>query len=393
LKAQAAPADLKRAFTLLSPFVGDTTLLVLAYIHVQTDGQALRLYANNMEAGLAVWIPATIECAGSTLLPLAAAFDLLKVNSSGSVVITTTEKKVELRIGSSKTGLKVPGSEEFPPLPVVPDQEIAAFATNALCSAVRSVSFSASRDKGQPALQNICLSAEGGQLHMVATDGFRLALADLDAPLEAKLGKLLVSAVVLERFVKGFDEKDEDPLALLVPEDGRRLFVRRTGLLFFAQTAQAEYPAWQSVLPPSFRHILVLQPRELGLAVRRADIFARDDNHTVSFAPDPGSQSLIVEGFSAYAGNVTSAVPLGGAIDPQCPPIALNARFVLDVLGAFLGETLVVELNAPNAPALFLPDGEKGRKVLIMPIALEKVRSALPKRQPQPQPVAEAVPA
>lgn len=128
----------------------------------------------------------------------------------------------------------------------------------------------------------------------------------------------------------------------------------------------------------------LIQAKDLQMAVRRADIFARDDNHTVRFHLEPLTKSLVVEGASVFAGNTTSQISVDSTDNPDSISISFNATFVLDILDAFKCTEVMMDVNKPDAPVCIRPRNVAGQLVMIMPIMPTHNYSPIYIAQPQP---------
>ena len=134
-----------------------------------------------------------------------------------------------------------------------------------------------------------------------------------------------------------------------------------SGLKFWAQLSDLKFPDWQAIIPGSFKHELTLPARQTTEAVQRAEIFARDSNHTVSFVP--GENGMIVTGKSDGSGK--SETVLGIPIECQ---ISFNTMFVRQGLEAVGADVVQMQFNGPNTPVLFKGPTDQ-YQYLLMPMS------------------------
>lgn len=220
-----------------------------------------------------------------------------------------------------------------------------------LAAALDTVRFAVSTDPELPSLGGILFDIEGGCLRVVATDRYRMAVAQASAdgydgsrvqvivptPLADAMRALLAGEACVHLSVDG------DRVAL---ESGDR---QATG-----QCLDHEFPDYRRLLPqPTGRHAVV------DVAAFRAALLSGPVR-----SGDSGDLSVL----RIEDGGTVTVCPVGTE-GPNC--VALNREFLLDALTAQAQDQLTLELGAPTAPiAVRRPDDESTFSIL-MPVRLE----------------------
>ena len=103
------------------------------------------------------------------------------------IELREAERDVEIRSGGSSFHLRVLPAEDFPKFPAEGEQPLKIPAP-ALAETVEVVARAASRDDMRPVLTGVLVSASGGEMTMVATDSYRLAVkrTELDPGIERR---------------------------------------------------------------------------------------------------------------------------------------------------------------------------------------------------------------
>ena len=227
--------------------------------------------------------------------------------------------------------------------PAVPTPATTATATVAavdLAAAVDAVRFAVSADPDLPALLGVLVEVGGGAVRLVATDRFRLAVADAGGTVRDPEVAVLVPAPFLDdvrRRLAGAGQVE-----VRATSAGLDVVVEGTGLT--SPVLAHDFPAYRTLLPGPREHRV-----EVDAARLRADL------------PDePGTvHRLVLSGDRLVAGEGDGDLVVG--VDPA---------FLLQALS--VGDRLVLELDGPVSPlAIRRADGADSPFSLLMPVRLD----------------------
>src|SRR5260221_728217 len=205
-------------------------------------------------------------------------------------------------------------------------------------------------------LGGIQLRAEGGQLHLAATD----MEVSLRATVEAQVadegtvvvpGKLLLDiAGTTDEIQLGLQENH-----VVFGAEGTWLTTRRI---------DGQFPNYRQLLPEQFEYELALPREELLEVVRRVSLMAqRNSPLRLRFAEG----DLTVSAVTQDVGEARESLPAPYTVDAM--EIGFNAEFLRDGLDSVDSETLKFKLISPLRPAVL--EGEADDYVyLIIPIRL-----------------------
>ncbi|MFE5045154.1 MerR family transcriptional regulator [Streptomyces sp. NPDC056637] len=227
-----------------------------------------------------------------------------------------------------------------------------------LAAALDAVRFAAGTDPELPMLGGILFDIEGGGLHLVATDRYRMAVAQAPVIGHGGLRTQVVVPLPLADAMRAL-LTDEEPVQLSV--DGDRVTLETGDRQTAGQNLGHEFPDYRRLvhLPAgrlahvdtaTFRKALETGP------VRPSETRKQDD--------EPHDLSVL---------RVTddgTAIVCGDGDDDQ-NNVAVNREFLLHALTAGARAELILELGAPTAPlAIRRPDDEDSFSIL-MPVRLE----------------------
>ena len=319
------------------------------------DGRAV-LTATDLE----VSVRAELDAAGEParfLIPFALFADAVKHGAGSEVTIDADESTARLG-GASVRLLPV---DDFPTLtasaPYVGTIDGASFAVGA-----DAAGLAASKDEARPVLTGVLFELAGHLGRMVATDSYRLHVAEIDG---AGDFRAIIPARVVKSVRKQLGRKPAGAVTVAGTDDEVR-FKLPDGLEITSRTIQGEYPNWQQLVPERGIGTGVRYDQaELEAALKSVGLFARDTS-PVRFeleapsglklsasSPDLGTSSADLERVEIWGDPVTCA---------------FNPVYFAGCVAA-VGDGGTFELRDGLKPAVFRSaDGR--RTALVMPVRL-----------------------
>ena len=343
---------------------GHNTLPVLGNILIKAEGKKLHFAATNLEISISTSVEADIKNEGAITVPakvLTSYTSLLGKNEDIELKIADGTA-LELNAKSSKTKIKGIAADEFPQISRVEGGTKLELSADDFRETVHQVAFAAQENASRPILAGVCLVASGSELKVVATDSYRLSEKKLKLPKD-------VTEVTCVVPVRAFLEADR----LMGSSDGVNITVSDNQVMFsvggtelVSRLIEGQFPPYEQILPKSHQTTVEVNREELALAVRRVSIFARENNQhmKLEFLND-GTMSVSTD--ATQIGEEKTTIPV--KIDGATNVIALNADYVLDVLGALTGdETIAIEVEGKMNPAVFKRLKHKDFVHLVMPL-------------------------
>src|SRR3954467_12426822 len=158
-----------------------TTLPILSNVLLQAKGSEVHLTTTDLDVGVRGAFEASVEKEGATTLPARRLFTIIRELPSSEVSIEVDGKNAA-SIRSGQSFFKILGlpEEEFPPLPKFENAKVVTIRQKDLRDGLRKTSYAISTDETRYVLNGILFSFKENKLTMVATDGRRLAMLDLE---------------------------------------------------------------------------------------------------------------------------------------------------------------------------------------------------------------------
>ncbi|MCF7847162.1 MAG: DNA polymerase III subunit beta [Candidatus Gracilibacteria bacterium] len=345
---------------------GTNTLPVLGNILIRAENKKVHFFATNLELSIATSCEATVKNEGALTVPakiLTAYASLLDAEESVDLVVSDGAT-LEVKTKSSKTKIKGIAADEFPSIATVDKGTTLDLSSKDFRSAVHKVGFAAQENSSRPILAGVYFAAEKSELRMAATDSYRLSEKVL------KLGTSVekTSCVIPVRSVFEADRlsSGEKTVSITVGENQVLFQVGDTQLV--SRLIDGQFPDYQQIIPKNASTTAEVPREAFELGVRRVSIFAKQNNQHMKLE-FLGDGTLTVSTDKTEIGEEQSTI--AAKVDGGSNIIALNADYVLDVLGALANEeTIRVELDGKMSPAVIKPLKGEDFVHLIMPLKM-----------------------
>src|SRR3981081_123824 len=158
-----------------------TTLPILSNVLLQAADGEIRLTTTDLDVGGCGAVEADVERTGATTLPARRLFAIVRELPASEIYFDIDTKNLaSIRSGSSYFKILGLPEEEFPPLARFDDAKIFNIPQKDLKDSLKKTAYAISTDETRYVLNGILFSFKDNKLTLVATDGRRLALVDLE---------------------------------------------------------------------------------------------------------------------------------------------------------------------------------------------------------------------
>jgi DNA polymerase-3 subunit beta len=340
-------------------------------MRVRAEAGSARLEASDGEMTIGCRVPAEVAETGEAALPSRLVLEIVSRFPAGGVSIQVEEKEARITCGRAEYRLPVLPADDLLPLPAV-GEETARFPAPAgmLRRMIRQVLPAAATDETRPVLAGVSLTltagAEGAtRLTLVATDTYRLAAAE--GPISVGRREDADLTAIVPRRVMGELARllAEEEALIAVTVDGSQVEFRAAAWRLLARQIAGRYSKWEQLLPIGVSARLLLPTAGCAAAVRRAAIVARGDSQRILLRTE--SDTLLLLASASDGGRAREEVRVeqrSGELE-----VALNARYLLEILEAIPTEHVCLEVGDPRRPLLFRPDGDGTFRALLAPMA------------------------
>jgi DNA polymerase-3 subunit beta len=368
MKITLLTPNLQRKLSFLNKAISTKNQLpILLNILIETQENSIKLRATDLEIGVEITCPATIEEQGKTTVPARLFTELIASLTDESINIQTIDSKLEVSTKRTKSVFQTVSSEEFPRLYESKGEKLAILSGKDIKEELSSVVFSASQESTRPALSGVLVRKEAQGFLFVATDGYRLSLRHYKVP-ETKIAEnssFIIPARVLRELLSM--KEDDSDIEMFVSEKQNQILFEQDDTILVGRLIEAEFPTFEKIIPSDFSVNVSFDREELLKAVKICSLFARDSANIIKLSLTKGSIN-VSSGASSVGENT---VKVDASLNGEENEIAFNSRYLLDVLGNVTEKELTFDMIGPLNPGVFKVKNDESFLHLIMPIRVQ----------------------
>ena len=266
-----------------------TTLPILSNVLLQANGNEVRLTTTDLDVGVRGSFEAQVEKEGATTLPARRLFTIIRELPSSEISFDVDGKNAA-SIRSGQSFFKILGlpEEEFPPLPKFDDSKVVTIRQKDLRDGLKKTSYAISTDETRYVLNGVLFSFKDNKLTLVATDGRRLAMLDIDLEFprshEADIIVPTKAVTELQRLLT--DEGD-----VRVSLTSGQIAFDLNNTLLVSKLIEGNYPNYRQVIPGRDEGARHARARNFPQFAQAASRFSRATNRIRSNSISPRTTS------------------------------------------------------------------------------------------------------
>jgi DNA polymerase-3 subunit beta len=378
----SAPRDaLIKPLTLVAGVVERrNTMAVLSNVLLRLSGNQLTITGSDTEVELVgrLTLPGSgaelsagaseTETVLETTLPARKFLDIIKSLPEGSDIqlAVSGAGRATLSSGRSRFTLSTLPATEFPEIPDEVGHQSFVVAASDLRRLIDRTAFAMAQQDVRYYLNGMLWEIHSGRLRCVATDGHRLAICTLEAPLSPPPpdGQVILPRKgVLELSRLLHDQQDEVEVVL----GANHLRVKTSDFSFTSKLVDGRFPDYQRVLPQNASNVVQADRQLLRQAFSRAAILSNEKYRGIRLRFETDRLEMVANNPEQEQAEEEVAVSYQG----EPVEIGFNVGYLLDVLGVLSGEQIKLSLADANTSALLEESDEAGDSLyVVMPMRL-----------------------
>ncbi len=345
------------------------TIPILSNVLLAAEREGLAFSATDLDMEIVDEAMADVQTPGQITAPAHTLYEIVRKLPEGADVeldYSGEDPRLQVRAGRSRFNLPVLPAGDFP---VLSTDGLSARVTVQAADLIRLIDktrFAMSTEETRYYLMGLYLHTvnEGGQalLRAVATDGHRLALAEMPAPEGAAglPGVIVPRKTVLEarRLLEDCGESVEMQIS------AAKVRFEFGGATLTSKVIDGSFPDYGRVIPQGNTKILTLDNAVFAQAVDRVATISTEKSRSVKLGVEPGKIVLTVRNMEA--GQAVEELEVD--YDGEAFEIGFNARYLLDVAEQIAGETAEFRFADPASPTLVIDPTDAGVQYVLMPL-------------------------
>jgi DNA polymerase-3 subunit beta len=323
-----------------------TTLPILSNVLLQTNGREVRLTTTDLDVGVRGSFEANIEKEGATTLPARRLFTIIRELPSSEIQFDVDGKNAA-SIRSGQSFFKILGlpEEEFPPLPKFDDSKVVTIRQKDLRDGLRKTSYAISTDETRYVLNGVLFSFKDNKLTLVATDGRRLAMLDIDLEFprshEADIIVPTKAVTELQRLLTDDGE-------VRVSVGGSQIAFDLNNSLLVSKLIEGNYPNYRQVIPGEMKERVTLERETFLNSLRRVSLLASDKSNSIKL--NFSKNNIDITANTPEVGEAKESLPV--AYKGREFSIAFNPEFLMAPLRNLAEDEIFLDLIDEMSPGV-----------------------------------------
>jgi len=361
-------SDLLKELSLLQGIVErKNTIPILANVLLDARDTAVSLLATDLDVGLRSRCEATVSKPGVLTLPAKKLFEIVNALPDTEIRIDEDKggKSVTIAADRFESRMQTLPAGEFPTPPEEAGAPVATLPSSAVKRMIAQTRFAITSEDTRYFLNGAQLVLQPDSMSMVATDGHRLAYVRVQQSSGAGAKtEVLLPRKTLNEIVRLLDGVE----GIEFSQGENHLFFRAGERLLISRKIDANFPAYERVIPKSNDKRIDFDRDRLAAAVRRVRLLSNERSKAVKFAM--GTDQVEITSSTPELGEAHEVLPVdysGNAMQ-----ICFNADYVDNFLSVVETEQVQLEFKDEMSQAVMKPIGADGYDYtyVIMPMRI-----------------------
>ena len=373
---------------------------ILSNVLIETrENSTLRFQGTDLDITIETKVPGMIEEKGSVTLPGKKLLEVVSKLPNKTVRFKVNPETLETTVTCERSKFNLTGlpSDDFPKVVDSGNVDGVLMPSEILRRSIQQTGFAAANYDASSVLGGVYLVINEGVFECTATDGSRLAhrkeelsvsarssrrtegdketegdaksaTATLDKPMYLKA---IVPARACTELVKLLDaqesEKGKDSTSLkevrIAMVSGQIVFETESHYLS-SRLIGGEYPRYQELFPTEYKYLGELNADDFVSSIERVAVMSDDRTHLVKLHFE--GDTLQISANTPDVGQAQDETQVqfeGPVLD-----IAVNVRYLIDVLQRLSGASIRMEMTGPLKPIIIKTGADDKYRYLLMPV-------------------------
>ena len=323
-----------------------TTLPILSNVLLQAKEGAVHLTTTDLDVGVRGSFEANVDKVGATTLPARRLFTIIRELPSSEIAIEVDGKNAA-SIRSGQSFFKILGlpEEEFPPLPKFENAKVVTMRQKDLHDGLRKTAYAISTDETRYVLNGVLFSFKENKLTLVATDGRRLAMLDIELEFprshEADIIVPTKAVTELQRLLK-----DDGEVKISVGSGQIAFDLNNT--LLVSKLIEGNYPNYKQVIPSEAKERVTLERETFLNSLRRVSLLASDKSNSIKL--NFSKNNIEITANTPEVGEARESLPV--AYKGRDFAIAFNPEFLMAPLRNLTEDEVFFDLIDEMSPGV-----------------------------------------
>ena len=342
------------------------TIPILSNVLIETNSSKVSFTATDMDMDIVEETSCIVLKQGKVTLAAHTLYDIVRKLPDGSEVkIELKELNVEVSAGKSKFILPTLPVDDYPIMTNIEKGHEFKLRSIDLANLIDNTKFAISLEETRYYLNGIFLhvpNSNSNKLRAVATDGHRLAQAEIPLP----EGALNMPGIILPRKAVGeirkLTDSTDGKINVIISNTKAQFAFPNT--ILTTKLIDGSFPDYQRVIPKENLNKLVVSNQEFAKAIDRVSTVSMEKSRAVKLSLRNNLLSLNVN--SHDLGNASEDLEINYSHDIL--EIGFNSKYLLDIASQIQGKEIEILLSDSASPALITDPDQDGVIFVLMPM-------------------------
>lgn len=330
-------------------------LPILSGLKICAD-EKITITGTDLEIGISCTVEADVKEPGTLILPSKCIVDFVEKLPSGPVIIQSEGDNAVIKYGTSEAKINGYPSTEYPEPPNVTPKASFCLTGDALRDTLLRVVYAAASESPRPIMKGVLFEVNFGELTLVATDAYRLAVAHTELESTSGDTSVIVPKRATEEILKLLKGK------VTVKIDDQVIEFTSDNLTLTSRLISGAFPDYNKVVPAETIAKISVDAKAIKDTVDRVSLLCGNTSTPVINIKTDG-EKLVVTGKSE-SGKVREDVNLIAIGDME---VNLNAKFLNEAVKSCLSKEVVFEYADALKPVIVKP-ADRGDIAIILPV-------------------------
>lgn len=272
-------------------------------------------------------------------------------------------EKVEIKSGRSRFSLATLAAAEFPLVDAIDVQDTVSVDKEQLQFLIENTYFAMAQQDVRYYLNGLMLEIQQGKLRAVATDGHRLALADIELEETVPVRQVIVPRKAVHEFMRILGSADGTvELAL----SANHLQAQIGEIRFVTKLIDGKFPDYQRVIPENHEFVANIDRELVRSGLMRASILSNEKYRGIRLGLN--NERLKIQAHNPEQEEAEEELEVSYE-GPELE-VGFNVSYLLDVLNTIQSEEVQFYFQDSNSSLLIQSPDHKNCKYVVMPMRL-----------------------
>jgi DNA polymerase-3 subunit beta len=347
-----------------------TTMPILNNVLIRASKDGIRIFATDREISLVADYEAQVSQEGDVTLSARKLYEMIREIQGDTIHFQRNDQYV-VTLTARKALYKIPGipADEFPAVVFNEDLKFFRVRGQIMKDMILKTAFSMSNDEVRKNLNGVFFESDAerqGVLKAVATDGHRLALANVYSGdkdfLKLEKGIIVPRKGVVE--IRRLLENEAGDIMIGVQQG--MCAIKTDHTLLKVSLIDAEYPDYRRVIPTEKGVVVQFEKESVLHALRRMSVISSERYSGVIVRLQNGK--MILNSTNPDVGEANDEIEvIYQGVDLE---IGYNVNYLIDAIEIIEEKNVIFEMGAGVKPGVIRPVDNNNHFCIIMPLRI-----------------------